>query len=157
MLPGHNEWIGRNAEAARILVVDDDPGIREVLEEALSRRGYHVRAVPDGRWVSRALRRGRFAFDLVILDWKMPGRDGLAVLRELRTAAQETPVIMLSVAADDRLRLVAVGLGAFEVLRKPIDFAELSTVVQSALQWSREAGHQVNTARSRSNERRENR
>jgi two-component system response regulator AtoC len=120
--------------SARLLIVDDDAGIRAILAEALSRRGYQVQGAPDGLWVSRALRAGTFSFDLVVLDWKMPGLDGLAVLQQLRIFAPETPVILISIAADEQLRLEALSLGAFEVLRKPINFSTVASLVQRALQ-----------------------
>jgi DNA-binding response OmpR family regulator len=123
--------------SARILIVDDDAGIRTVLEEALRRGHYQVQCAPDGLWVSRALRADAFSFDLVLLDWKMPGLDGLAVLQELHTLAPETPVLLISVAADDQLRLEALSLGAFEVLRKPIDFSTLASLVEKGLQRRR--------------------
>ena len=121
-------------DSARILIVDDDAGIRAVLAEALSRRGYQVQKAPDGLWVSRALHSGAFAFDLVVLDWKMPGLDGLAVLQQLRTFAPEAPVILISIAADVQLRLEALSQGAFEVLRKPMNFGALVSLVEGALQ-----------------------
>jgi DNA-binding response OmpR family regulator len=120
--------------SARLLIVDDDAGMRAILAEALSRRGYQVQGAPDGLWVSRALRAGTFSFDLVVLDWKMPGLDGLAVLQQLRIFAPETPVILISIAADEQLRLEAISLGAFEVLRKPINFSTVASLVQRALQ-----------------------
>jgi len=124
---------GRDEDPTLILIVDDDPGIREVLEEALSHRGYRVQEAPDGYWVSRALREGVFPFDLVILDWKMPGLDGLAVLQVLRAFSPETPVIMVSIFADDALWVEALSLGAVDVLPKPIDFGELFFAVEKAL------------------------
>jgi DNA-binding response OmpR family regulator len=120
--------------SARLLIVDDDAGIRAILAEALSRRGYQVQGAPDGLWVSRALRAGTFCFDLVLLDWKRPCLDGLAVLQQLRIFAPETPVILISIAADEQLRLEALSLGAFEVLRKPINFSTVASLVQRALQ-----------------------
>ena len=125
---------GGKKDTARILIVDDDAGIRAVLAEALSRRGYQVQKAPDGLWVSRALHAGAFAFDLVVLDWKMPGLDGLAVLQQLRSFAPETLVILISIAADDQLRLEALSQGAFEVLRKPMNFSALVSLVERALQ-----------------------
>jgi DNA-binding response OmpR family regulator len=123
-----------------ILIVDDDDGIRTVLEETLRRLGYQVQGAPDGLWVSKALQRGVFPFDLVILDWKMPERDGLAVLQELRTFAAKTPVLLLSIAADEHLRHEALTLGAFAVLRKPFDLRTLASLVASAIQQSRRGG-----------------
>jgi DNA-binding response OmpR family regulator len=123
----------RKEDSARILIVDDDAGIRAVLAEVFSRRGYQVQEAPDGIWVSSALRARAFCFDLVVLDWKMPGLDGLVVLQQLRTFAPETLVIMVSIAADDQLRLEALSLGALEVLRKPMNFGALVSLVDRAL------------------------
>jgi len=137
MLESRQGWRGREEYPPRILIVEDDPGIRQVLEEALQDRGYQVRGVPDGLWVSRALREGSFPFDLVILDWKMPGLDGLAVLRELKTFTPETPAILISLFSDDALWVEALSLGVFEVLSKPLDFGELFFTVERALQQGR--------------------
>ena len=125
---------GGKQDSARILIVDDDAGSRTVLAEVLSRRGYQVQEALDGFWVSKALQAGTFSFDLVVLDWKMPGLDGLAVLQQLRSFAPETLVILISIAADDQLRLEALSLGAFDVLRKPMNFGALVPLVESALQ-----------------------
>jgi DNA-binding response OmpR family regulator len=125
---------GEKEGSGRILIVDDDPGIQAVLAEALSRRGYQVQGAPDGLWVSRSLRAGAFCFDLVLLDWKMPCLDGLAVLQQLRAFAPETLVILISIAADDQLRLEALSLGAFDVLRKPMNFGALVSLMERALQ-----------------------
>jgi DNA-binding response OmpR family regulator len=140
MLCRHIDQTGKKEVSGRILIVDDDTGIQAVLAEALSRRGYQVQGAPDGLWISRALRAGAFCFDLVVLDWKMPGLDGLAVLQELRTFAPETPVVLISIAADDQLRLAALSLGAFEVLRKPLNFGALAFLVKRALQQRRRGG-----------------
>jgi DNA-binding response OmpR family regulator len=136
----HIDRTGEKEGSGRILIVDDDPGTQAVLAEALSRRGYQVQRAPNGLWVSRALRDGTFRFDLVLLDWKMPGLDGLAVLQQLQTFVPETPVILIFIAADDQLRLAALNLGAFEVLRKPVNFGALAVLVERALQqkWSGE-------------------
>jgi CheY-like chemotaxis protein len=123
----------READSARILIVDDDAGVRAVLVEAFRRRSYQVQEAPDGLWVSRALQACEFPFDLVILDWKMPGPDGLVVLQQLRTFAPETQVILVSTAADDQLRREAIRLDAFAVLRKPMSFDLLVSVVEKAL------------------------
>jgi DNA-binding response OmpR family regulator len=136
----HIDRTGEQEGLGRILIVDDDPGIRAVLVEALSRRGYQVQGAPNGLWVYRVLRASAFCFDLVILDWKMPGLDGLAVLQQLQTLVPETPVILISSTADDQLRLAALRLGAFEVLRKPLNFGVLAFLVERALQQKRSEG-----------------
>jgi DNA-binding NtrC family response regulator len=143
MLRRQGDRTGEKEGSGRILIIDDDTGIRAVLAEALSRRGYQVQGAPDGLWVSRALRAGAFSFDLVVLDWKMPGLDGLAVLQELRTFAPGMPVVLISIAADDQLRLEALSLGAFEVLRKPMNFGALASLVERALQQRRRGNEQL--------------
>jgi two-component system, NtrC family, response regulator AtoC len=134
-MPCHQtDRTGRKKDSARILIVDDDAGSRTVLAEVLSRRGYQVQEAPDGFWVSKALQADTFSFDLVVLDWKMPGLDDLAVLQQLRAFAPETLVILISIAADDQLRLEALSLGAFDVLRKLMNFAALVSLMERALQ-----------------------
>jgi DNA-binding response OmpR family regulator len=134
-MPCHQtDRTGGKQDSARILIVDDDAGSRTVLAEVLSRRGYQVQEAPDGFWVSRALQAGIFSFDLVVLDWKKPGLDGLAVLQQLRAFALERLVILISIAADDQLRLEALNLGAFDVLRKPMNFGALVSLMERALQ-----------------------
>jgi DNA-binding response OmpR family regulator len=125
---------GRKKDSARILIVDDDSGIGAVLAEMLNHLGYQVQEVPDGLCASRALQAGALSFDLVVLDWKMPGLDGLAVLQQLRAFAPETLVILISSAADDHLRQEALSLGAFEVIRKPMHLGTLVSLVETALQ-----------------------
>ena len=140
MLHRQPDWTRRNEGTGRMLIVDDDAGIRTVLEEALRRHGYQIQGAADGFRVSRTLRAGVFSFDLVVLDWKLPGLDGLAVLQELRALAPQTPVLLISIAADDRLRREALSLGAFEVLRKPIDLGALASTVERALHQRRRGG-----------------
>ena len=65
----------------KVLVVDDDPGIRDVVAEFLQRHGYHVETAADGKEMDRALARG--AVDLVVLDVMLPGEDGLAIFRSI--------------------------------------------------------------------------
>jgi two-component system NtrC family response regulator len=107
------------------------------LAEVLSRRGYQIQEAADGFWVARALQAGAFSFDVVVLDWKMPGLDGLAVLRLLRSFAPETLVLLISMAPDEQLRREAMSLGAIEVLRKPINFDALACLLERVLQQMR--------------------
>ena len=134
MLRCRTDRAGAKEPSARILVVDDDAGTRAVLAEMLSRLGYQVHEAPDGLSVSTALQAGDFSFDVVVLDWKMPGLDGLSVLEQLRTFAPESSAILISIAADDQLRIEALSLGAFAVLRKPVRFEALVSLVERALQ-----------------------
>ncbi|MEP6968748.1 MAG: response regulator, partial [Pseudomonadota bacterium] len=102
--------------AEHILVVDDDPGIRDVVAEFLGRHGYDVETAADGKAMERALARRRP--DLVVLDVMLPGEDGLAICRRL--SRREGPaIIMLSAMGEEIDRIVGLELGADDYLPKP--------------------------------------
>ncbi|HEY3694542.1 response regulator [Phenylobacterium sp.] len=115
--------------AARILMVDDDPGIRDVVADFLGKHGYHVETAADAREMDQAIARG--AVDLIVLDVMMPGEDGLAVCRRL--AAEGPPVIMLSAMGEDTDRIVGLELGADDYLAKPCNPRELLARVRAVL------------------------
>ncbi|HBI83093.1 MAG TPA: two-component system response regulator OmpR, partial [Alcaligenaceae bacterium] len=77
----------------KILVVDDDPRLRELLRRYLTEQGYNVCAVEDSREMNKAIQREHF--DLLVLDLMLPGEDGLSVCRRLRSMHNNTPIIML--------------------------------------------------------------
>ncbi len=112
-----------DTEAGHILVVDDDPGIRDVVSEFLNRHGFSVDTAADGREMERAI--GRQRPDLVVLDLMLPGEDGLSVCRRLRGAGDTTPVIMLTAKGEDVDRIVGLEMGADDYLPKPFAFGEL--------------------------------
>ena len=95
--------------SSRVLVVDDDPELRALLQRFLSEHGYAVRAVDGGKAMDAALQRE--PADVIVLDLMMPGEDGLAVVRRLRAAGDATPVIMLT-ARGDPIDRVAEGFHA---------------------------------------------
>ena len=108
--------------AEKILVVDDDPGIRDVVSEFLQRHGYHVDTAADGKEMDRVLARG--AVDLVVLDVMLPGEDGLAICRKL--ARPDGPaIIMLSAMGEETDRIVGLELGADDYVPKPCNPREL--------------------------------
>ncbi len=121
--------------SARILVVDDDPGIRDVLSEFLSRHGYVVDTAADARGMDAALREG--APDLVVLDLMLPGEDGLSICKRLSGAAGP-PVIMLSAMGEDTDRIIGLELGADDYLPKPCNPRELLARVKAVLRRRRE-------------------
>jgi two-component system OmpR family response regulator len=125
------------APAARILVVDDDPGIRDVLSEFLSRHGYAVQAVADGKEMEAALISG--APDLVVLDLMLPGEDGLSICKRLSNGAGP-PVIMLSAMGEETDRIIGLELGADDYLPKPCNPRELLARVKAVLRRRREPG-----------------
>jgi len=113
-----------------VLVIDDDPGIRDLLKEYLDARGFVTATAPDGPEGLRAAEAGRH--DLVVLDVMLPGMDGLEVLRTLR-ATSAVPVIMLTARGDDIDRIVGLELGADDYLAKPFNPRELVARIQAVL------------------------
>ncbi len=103
---------------ARILVADDEEGIREFIADALSLDHHAVEQAADGRAAARAL--DQRAFDVVITDLKMPGMDGMALLRKLRAEQPEVEVVVLTAHGTVDTAVEAMKLGAFEYLQKPI-------------------------------------
>ena len=119
---------------ARILMVDDDPGIRDVVSDFLGRHGYKVETAADAVEMERALERG--PVDLIVLDIMMPGEDGLAVCRRLTTSESSPPIIMLSAMGEDTDRIVGLELGADDYLAKPCNPRELLARVRAVLRRS---------------------
>lgn len=116
--------------SARIVVVDDDPGIRELVSDFLGRHGYEVEEAADGAALSQALHRK--PADLVVLDLMLPGEDGLAICRRL--AVEDGPaVIMLSAMGEETDRIVGLELGADDYLPKPCNPRELLARVRAVL------------------------
>lgn len=123
----------------RILIVEDDPGVREVLERALSREGMGVESLENGEAALERLQ-GAERFDLVILDLTLPGLDGVSVCRELRAgggANRETPVIILTVRDDETSVVVGLEVGADDYITKPFRSRELVSRVRAHLRRKR--------------------
>ena len=117
----------------RILVVDDDPTVGEVVARYLEHAGYAVTVVADGQVaLDKALADPP---DLVVLDLMLPGLDGLEVFRRLR-ARFPVPVVMLTALGDESDRLVGLELGADDYVTKPFSPRELVLRVQSVLRRS---------------------
>lgn len=119
-----------------ILVVDDDPGLRELLQQYLSEQGYSVDAVADGSAMERHL--AEHAADLVILDLMLPGEDGLTLARKLRMRSGQ-PIIMLSARGEDVDRIIGLEVGADDYLAKPFNPRELLARIRAVLR-RREGG-----------------
>jgi DNA-binding response OmpR family regulator len=119
-----------NGGNARVLVVEDDATVAEVVVRYLEREGFEVESVGDGR---EALERaGRSLPDLVVLDLMLPGLDGLEVCRRLRDVAP-IPVIMLTARGDESDRVLGLELGADDYVAKPFSPRELTARVKSVL------------------------
>lgn len=111
-----------------VLLVDDEPGMLETLSEILASAGYDVTAVSDGDAALAEIRGG--GYDVVVMDIKMPGRDGVSVLVE--SGAPPPPVILMTAyAMEDRLR-VAREADVYEVIHKPFAAPYLLGVVAAA-------------------------
>jgi two-component system OmpR family response regulator len=119
------------AAGARILMVDDDPGIRDVVSDFLGRHGYRVETAGDAREMEQALERA--SVDLIVLDVMLPGEDGLAVCRRLAADEAAPPIIMLSAMGGDTDRIVGLELGADDYLAKPCNPRELLARVRAVL------------------------
>ena len=118
---------------ARILVVDDEEGVREFLAEALEDDGHVVTRAGDGREAAETIRAQ--AFDLLITDLKMPGLDGMELLRLVRAEQPEIEVIVLTAHGSVETAVEAMKQGAFDYLQKPIDSpAELRLLASRALE-----------------------
>jgi DNA-binding response OmpR family regulator len=115
----------------RILVVDDEAPVREVLTEYFATEGYAVEAATSGTEALTAVQAGRA--DLVLLDVRMPGLDGVQVLRRIRAVAENLPVIMVTANEDVGLAKETLSLGAFDYVAKPFDFDYLDRAVAAGL------------------------
>jgi DNA-binding response OmpR family regulator len=113
----------------RLLVAEDDPGLRSVLERALVRNGYVVDTVADG---TRALAHLRaYDYDAAIVDWRMPGAPGVDVVREVRRRGTRVPIIMLTARDTTADRVEGLDAGADDYLVKPFELAELLARVRA--------------------------
>jgi len=113
-----------------ILMVDDDPGIRDVVSDFLGRHGYQVETAADGSQMEQILSRGHT--DLIVLDVMLPGEDGLAICRRL-TGSEGPPVIMLSAMGEETDRIIGLELGADDYLAKPCNPRELLARIRAVL------------------------
>jgi len=123
----------------RILVVDDDSGLCEQLSKSLARQRYDVDSASDGEKALDKL--FEYRYDLVILDIMLPKRDGMEVLKEMRKAGMDTPVIMLTARGSVADRIKGLDAGADDYLPKPFALEELVARIRSLL---RRAGDQAN-------------
>jgi two-component system, OmpR family, phosphate regulon response regulator OmpR len=115
----------------KLLVVDDDPKLRDLLHRYLTEQQFEVALAPDGGAMNRLLQKERF--DLVILDLMLPGEDGLSIVRRLRGANDRTPVIMLTAKGDDVDRIVGLEMGADDYVPKPFNPRELLARIHAVL------------------------
>ena len=118
------------ATGGHVLVVDDDREIRDLLARFLTKHGYRVTTVGDGKEMRRAL--ADWNIDLVVLDLMLPGEDGLSLCRHLRSESQ-IPVIMLTMMGEETDRIVGLEIGADDYLPKPFNPRELLARMKAVL------------------------
>lgn len=116
--------------AERVLVVDDDAGLRSLLTEYLEKQGFEVESARDGRQMDERLAAG--LPDLLVMDLMLPGEDGLALTRRIK-AQHGLPVIMLSARGEDIDRIVGLEVGADDYLAKPFNPRELLARIRAVL------------------------
>jgi len=126
-------------EDTHVLVVDDDPALRELLEDYLSQQGYRVSGAEDATAMDRFL--AAQTPDLVILDLMLPGEDGLSIAKRLRVSHAGIPILMLSARGDDVDRIVGLEVGADDYLPKPFNPRELLARIRAVLRRQPGAQH----------------
>lgn len=115
----------------KILIVDDDPRLRDLLRRYLGENGFNVLVSENGEAMKRLWVREHF--DVLILDLMMPGEDGLVILKRLRAEKDMTPVIMLTARGEDVDRILGLELGADDYLGKPFNPRELLARIHAVL------------------------
>jgi two-component system copper resistance phosphate regulon response regulator CusR len=117
--------------AIRLLLIEDDEEIADFISRGLREEGFLVEAAADGTSGWQALKSS--TWDLVVLDWWLPGQDGLTVLQRFRQVNQTTPALFLTARDAVEQRVQGLNAGADDYLCKPFDFAELLARVQALL------------------------
>lgn len=130
-------WQMSDQKSWRVIVVDDDPELRALIQRFLSQYDFTVRTVADGAALDVAL--ARDPADAIVLDLMMPKEDGLAICRRLRAAGDMTPIIMLTARGDSVDRIIGLEMGADDYLAKPFEPRELVARLNAVLR--RMGGH----------------
>ena len=120
-------------EASKLLLVDDDPELRELIGAYLEKQGFDVRTAENGREMDEVLQRHRI--DLVLLDLMLPGEDGLSIAKRLKTT-ESVPIIMISAQGQDVDRIVGLEIGADDYLGKPFNPRELLARIRAVMRRS---------------------
>jgi two-component system, NtrC family, response regulator AtoC len=118
------------AHVLDVLVVDDEPGARELLLEFFQSRGFTVTGAQDGRSAIGLLQQSNGSFGLVVTDLSLPGADGFAVLQAARQANPSTYVVMVTGYASLDSAIRAVRVGAYDYLTKPFSLSQLEIILE---------------------------
>ena len=125
----------------RVLLIEDDRRIRQLVEAGLGARGFSVVAAPDGAAGVEVPRRR--AVDVLLLDLMLPDVDGFALLAAIRATRPRLPVIALTARDDERSKLDGLDGGADDYVTKPFSLAELAARIHARLRWREEGGTRV--------------
>jgi CheY-like chemotaxis protein len=126
-----------SSEEPRVLVAEDDPHLRRLIARHLSRNGYHVLEASDGRETLEILGKlalRRTELSAIVMDVRMPGHTGMAILAGLRDRARETPILLMTAFGDAELHRRAAELGARAVLDKPFAMEALGRLVNATVE-----------------------
>jgi two-component system phosphate regulon response regulator OmpR len=115
----------------RVVIVDDDLRLRDLLTRYLSEQGFAAQAVVDGAGLDQLLEREQG--DVLVLDLMLPGEDGLSICRRLRAAGSDVAIIMLTAKGDDVDRIVGLEIGADDYMPKPFNPRELVARIHAVL------------------------
>jgi len=124
------KFTDKSIEKERILVVDDDPGIRDLVSQFLGNHHYAIDTAADGRGAFTKISVNQY--DLVVLDLMLPGEDGLSICQRLRAQSQ-VPIIMLTALGEETDRIVGLEMGADDYLPKPFNPRELLARIKAIL------------------------
>ncbi|WWT74188.1 two-component system response regulator OmpR [Lautropia mirabilis] len=120
-----------NTSVRKLVVVDDDAKLRDLLNRYLTEQQFEVTLAADSASLNRLMQRE--SFDLIILDQMLLGEDGLSIIRRLRAANDRTPIIMLTAKGDDVDRIIGLEMGADDYMQKPFNPRELVARVHAVL------------------------
>ena len=123
-----------NNSTYTVLVVDDQPGIRRLLLEVLTEEGYNVDTAANGYECIQKVK--ELKPDLILMDMKMPGMDGIETLRELKELSEVGKVIMMTAYGELGLVKIAKDLGAYAYVTKPFDIIELCAMIGQVISSS---------------------
>jgi len=118
---------------SKVLVVDDEIGVRMLLSKFLMKNGFEAKTASSGQEALEILRTKTYQPDVILLDIKMPGMDGLVTLREIRKIDEEVGVIIMTGSGDESLGLQAMNSGSYDYIMKPFDFEYLELAILSKL------------------------
>lgn len=119
---------------SKLLLVEDDPQSAKLVKDWLQHQGYQMETAADGDEAVHYLK--SYVYDLVVLDWELPGKSGLEVLKEFRSAGKSTPVLFLTGMTSTAFKESGLDTGADDYLTKPVDLRELSARVRALLRRS---------------------